>query len=74
MERTRCRWNNSAIDIERMRFGGVTKLVSRTCEEGNGTWRSGKDRELVFSGGTLLCGDSSLVDWLVCWFIGLLVS
>jgi len=76
VKRPRCRWNNSAVDIEGMRCGGVTTLVPRACEEGNGTRRSRKDRELVFSGGTvrfcgtLLCGDSKLVDWLVCWFIG----
>jgi hypothetical protein len=29
VKRPRCRWNNSAVDIERMRCGGVTKLMSR---------------------------------------------
>jgi hypothetical protein len=53
VKRPRCRCNNSAIDTERLRCGGVTKLVSRACEEGNGTWRSRKGKELVFSRGTL---------------------
>jgi len=76
VKRPRCRWSNITIDIDRMRCGGVTKLVSRTCEQGNGTWRSKKEKEFVFSWETLrfwrtlLCGDSKLVDWLVCWFIG----
>jgi hypothetical protein len=53
VERPRCRWNNITIGIERMRCGGVTKLVSRACEQGNGPWRSREDEESLFSRGTL---------------------
>jgi len=83
VKRPRGRWKVITIDIERLRCGEVTKLVSRACEQGNGTWRSGKDKEFVFSRGnvrfwrTLLCGDTKLVDWLVFlvhWSVRKLVS